>query len=344
MTRVPWIDITKGFCIVLVVISHITGVPGVGKYLFAPYVTVFYFLSGAVYRNKRQTFCHKILNRSKKLLNYYCKYGLVVIIVAIGISYVEGDFSQNIIWSNLVGLLYSRYSIFIGGKALLNELNSTFWFITSSISSYIFFEVLLQFRKKHSDCFVVIFFVLLSVVMDLCPILLPWSIDTAPFGALMMFIGYKTTNEFYDIRLDTFRMSTLKFIALLCLYVIFCSINTGINFSIREYGSLPYGIDCITFLVISILGTLFYIFIAKIIEHTKISRLFLYLGKNTIHILCLHLVVVKCYKMLLNLFKVELFGIHYWISASLCAMLSISIPLLLKEAKVLVKEKKSWLT
>lgn len=50
--RIEWIDIVKGICIILVVISHISGIPLIGKYLFAPYVTVFYYLSGMVYRKK----------------------------------------------------------------------------------------------------------------------------------------------------------------------------------------------------------------------------------------------------------------------------------------------------
>lgn len=341
MNRVRWIDIIKGLCITLVVISHITGIPFLGKYLFAPYVTVFYFLSGAVFKPNNLTIKCRIYRRIKKLLFSYLKYSLIVSAYIYVIYIFKGEFSTKLFFGNVFGLLYSRHSVVPFGIAFLNDINSTFWFITSLVTSYIFFELLLYFDSKCKIEIIIAFSVFITILFESIPFLLPWSIDTAPFGGLMMYIGYKIyqTNIIKD-ELIINKKAAFRIVWVIIVYVILCNANSGSNFSIKNYGRLPFGLNCVVFLVISVLGTVLYIIIAKYVESRKyISKLLMYLGQNSLHILCLHLLVIHIYYSIFNSFNIVPSGVSYWINVVICTLTAIIIPLLYGKLEELCKEK-----
>ena len=339
--RIEWIDIVKGICIILVVISHISGIPLIGKYLFAPYVTVFYYLSGMVYRKKNHTLFQRSYRRSKKLLGSYIKYGIIVTMILCIIELFHGTLTSKSFFNFLVGLVYSRHSIYIDGVPLLTDVNSTFWFITSLVTSSIYFELLLAWENKLNKYILILGSLFISICMSRIPILLPWSIDTAPFGGLLMYLGYKTNINKISKNIVVFESCTiLRILMLLMSYIVLCEVNSESNFSVRNYGKLPFGWNCIVFFIITIIGIYLYILMARFIEsHRIISKILMYIGRNTLQILCLHLLLIRIYYDILSFWSISLKGIVYWISVVICLFVSIVIPLLYGEIEQLCKEK-----
>lgn len=341
MNRIKWIDIVKGICIILVVISHITGIPFFDKYLFAPYVTTFYFLSGAVAKFNNLSRKDRILRRVQKLLYAYLKYSIIISVNIYIIYFIENRLSMKTIFYNIIGLLYSRHSIVPNGMALLNNINSTFWFITSLITSYGFFELLIYLEKKWKTALLIGMSVVVSIIFEYLPLLLPWSIDTAPFGGALMFIGYKVNKKNrIEKELLLKKKNLLIILALIGFYMILCEINSGSNFSIRNYGRLPSAINCVTFFIISIIGIFLYILLAKYIETKKyISKVLIYIGKNSIHILCLHLLIIYLYDAMISTLDIKVSGIYYWINVAVCTFLAVIIPLFYGKIEKICEEK-----
>lgn len=292
--RIKWIDVAKGVGILLVMISHFSGgIPFIGQFLFGGYMQMFFVISGFTLKinNNSKDF---LLKRAKKLLIPYFVYGFLIIILNMFMMIIKGDFNGHVLVSNVLGLFYSRFSLYPlsveNNKYLLNCFNSPFWFLTAMFVSYIWVWIYFKQKNRKNKIIVLVFLSLATILLVNCPILLPWSIDTSFIGALFIITGYYIKKK---------KFTTLQIIFACILYCCLILVNGNINMSVRDYGRIPI-LSCLIFYGIGILFTIIYCCIIQKIKLKALENILSYIGNMTIVLLCFHLFLAQFITLLLQ--------------------------------------------
>lgn len=310
--RIRYLDIAKGISLLLVMVSHSCGMPfGMGKYFTAFYIQIFFILSGLTYKSGR-TVGENIFKRFKGIIIPYFIYSLLIIIINFvlgNVKSIEGLVNAGI------GMLYSRYCFYPidytgENRYFLQIGNSPMWFLTTIfISSCIFYIAMecIKDRKRYL-CIYGIAFIGFTMILEHLPILLPWSIDTAFLGAFFMLVGYYGKDVYIQ------KKSWKILVPTTAIYLVCCHFNTGINISIREYGD--YGIiSVIVVCIIGMTGSFLCVYFSRFVDDIPVIRdIFDYIGRNTIMLLALHMIIFTVFDDILNLLKIyeDMNGIIYY--------------------------------
>ena len=274
--RLEYVDIAKGIGIVLVVCSHSDALDLMWL-MMGMFVPIFYFCSGYTYV-KKGTLIESVKKRYRKLFVPYIFFNVVML-------FVFGHFSIR----ELVGIIYSRYSLYpldvSPNLKFLTSGNYPMWFLTSMIVTYILFCFIVYFeRYKYT---IILGLALLTIVMTMCPILLPWSLDTAPLTAMIMYIGMEIR------RRGLMSMSHWKVLLLSLLYVGLQCIGGDINLSVRMYGN-----SVAIYFVLAVLGSFILLWASKYLEGTLLGKCFFTLGHHSLTIFCIEMAFIVWAKSL----------------------------------------------
>ena len=296
-SRCIGIDAAKGFGIILVLLAHsefwnfcrtnstVLFVPQAEtlvKLATASYMPLFYVLSGYTFKD---TPC-VLQARFRRIIVPYFFWGLI----ALGITSV-------LIWMNehsllgclkhVFGLLYSRFSLYPIDNSenvlLLPRGAAPLWFLTSLFSSYACFMVLFKCRRYRYLLFLV--YVVAIVLLSFMPILLPWSLDTAPAGAIFIYAGYKMKDQ-QLLSLSYRKLLPIVF-SLVILYVYLVSLNDSINMSVRIYGKYSY-ISPMLFVLIGLIGSYLCCCLCMALEKLWLIHKLAYIGRLSLILLCSH--------------------------------------------------------
>lgn len=300
-SRKEWLDALKGLAIILVVMSHTDcGVPFLHKYLTACYMPLFFIASGYVFKKKAGCYQRKFI----QLLVPYISWAIVYLSAAC-ILYHVTDLKKIGIW--FIGIVYSRFNLFELGTMpnikLLPPGAGPLWFLTCMALSYLLVCPLIQ-AKSTMRLILILIYLGISACLIFCPILMPWSLDTAFMGALFIYAGYL----FKDIRLNRRRI-WIAFLVCTPIYLILSHINSGINMSVREYGNLGL-ISLPLFGIIGILGTVSYATFFMLINHSRLCHYFAYFGRISLTIMCSHLFFARLIKVVYEYFSNQGASIH----------------------------------
>ncbi len=295
--RLTWIDAAKGVAISFVLLGHSHFIhfalahedspiiSCIFKLLIlaaASFMSLFYFLSGFTFKVAP----NPLSKRFSRLLLPYFGWGIIYLICNIGFAYVEHNSAFSILQS-AGGLIYSRFCIFpFSNEAsipILPQGAHPLWFLTSLFTAYILFLPIIKYSKFSG--IIILCYIVATFLFSFSPVLLPWSLDTAPAGAIFLYAGYKLKQtNFFD--LSKARMFTTS-VLLLAIYTILVKTNGIINMSVREYGQFPY-FSPFLFIIIGLIGSLIYCNICIMLNKIKLMNMFSWLGKNSLTLLCCH--------------------------------------------------------
>lgn len=277
MKRIIWLDAIKGAGIILVILSHTSLIPRYGEILTAGYMALFYISAGYTYKEPESL--HALLEKkARRLLLPYCFYGILSIILAMAVSAIISD-SYDFL-SGVKGLLYSRYSLYAPPRdtnvfLLKNTFNTPLWFLTSLFTSYITFFFL---SKCRHTIIAIGGYIAISIAAYFMPILLPWSVDVAFIGGILMWYGNK-----HRAPTENYRVFLL-YLALYCILIAFDGKN---NLSIRQYGA--FGMWSIfSYLLIGILEFNILSFCFKKIEKSDFCDALARVGRMSLILMVLH--------------------------------------------------------
>lgn len=217
--RLCYIDFAKLFALVLVILSHSSDhtLMSWSRIFFIP---IFFICSGFTSKNNLS-----IKGKAKSLL---IPYFLLNFLLFLFVSLLN----KEIEYSGLAKILYSRYCLFPLGTEeniyFFTLLNFPLWFLTALFIAYIFFKLILITPKKYKGITILGLF-LSSYAMSFLPILLPWSIDTAPLFAVYMWVG----NQLRKINLSNIYLVICSII----IYVLLYKLIGEVNLSVRIYGN-----------------------------------------------------------------------------------------------------------
>ena len=121
-------------------------------------------------------------------------------------------------------------------------------------------------------------YALLIVCFMYSPILLPWSIDTAPLTAMLIYVGMKVRKNGI-ISMDIYQVSFI-----LLIYIGLRCVGGELNISVRMYGT-----SVAIYFLLAIIAPFLVLWSSKYLEGTFLGKMFLILGQHSLTIFCVQL-------------------------------------------------------
>ncbi len=273
LEHLEFIDIAKGLGIILVVCSH-TAYPDLMYYTSAFFVPIFFFCSGFTSTKKDIGFTKNFKRHATKLLKPYFFFSMLLL------AYFH-DFSLRAI----LGIFYSRYSLYPFGTEpdichFMIVGNYPMWFLTCMVVAYLLYDLLI-YNPKYQYLLIGVYLTV-TAGMTFLPILLPWSLDTAPLMAVIMFCGTQIRKYFPDI-FNNKKPHWLVIIAF-ALYLLLIPFCSDINISVRMYGtSMP------TYLLAALTGCVVLTGVSRLIQGTLIGKGVQQIGIHSLTIFCIEI-------------------------------------------------------
>ncbi len=270
------IDITRGVLITLMVVGH-SGFPFANIfYLF--HMTAFIFVSGFVF-NKNHCFNLFIKKRFKSLYLPYVKYNLLFNLFLPVLTYFGFvSFKESY---DLHQLLISTIKVlFLGGG--LNELIGPTWFLVLLMEVALLYFFLNRFVKNFMFLTALLFVIF---ILGFCvlgyEIILPRYLGVAAIVLIFYHFG-QMLSLYKNVMKSSFVFALISFIIL-----VFIGHKVNINIGLSQFGNPLF------FFFASVSGIYLVLFTGSILQGSKISILFKFLGQNTMVILVWHLFFFK---------------------------------------------------
>ena len=268
--RLDYVDIAKGIGLILVLCSHSDAFDLMWM-MMDMCIPIFFFCSGYTFKMKG-TLKESMTKKLKKLLVPYLFFNLVMFCVFCHFSLRE-----------IVGVLYSRYSLYpldiSPNVKFFTSGNYPMWYLTSMIVSYFLFYLIVYFEKyKHA---IILVYAILIVCFMKCPILLPWSIDTAPLTALLIYTGMKVRKH------DLISIDLYQVLFVVLLYVGLRCVGGDLNISVRVYGT-----SVAIYFLLAVIAPFVVLWGSRCLEGTFVGKCFLILGQHSLTIFCIEIAFI----------------------------------------------------
>ncbi len=313
-SRIGWIDIAKAIGILVVLINHAELQLGAATYLGGMfYMPIFFVLSGYTYKDNRQESVKSFtISKAKRLLIPYmwfqiallalftvqlilAKQSLVTAIVPI----LGAFYSRNVLYANALEVFVT---VPTNNIEFFKALNAPLWFLTGLFITLILYKLIMTLAKgnlKREWIYLSISIFIGILLKYFCPILLPWSIDTAFISVGFVHMGKIMRQKNVVLKLYN---NPFYVIVIVLVFIAISYINGSVNMSVREFGK-----STLLYLVVGGTGSLLLMLISKAIEeHTRItSHLFIIIGRHTIGILAFHLVAFGVIGVLLHILGIS---------------------------------------
>lgn len=277
-SRLEYVDIAKGMGLVLVVCSHSDALDLMWL-MMDMCIPIFFFCSGYTFKMKG-TLEDSMKKKARKLLVPYVFFNLMMFFAFCHFSLRE-----------LIGIIYSRYSLYpldvTPNIKFFTSGNYPMWYLTSMVVSYLLFYLLVYYEKyKH---LLILLYAIWVVAFMKCPILLPWSIDTAPLTALLIYVGMKVRQH----NLITINIYQVMF--LLMIYLGLRFVGGDLNISVREYGS-----SVAIYFLLAVIAPFVVLWGSRFLENTIVGNIFMVLGKHSLTIFCVEIAFIVLAKHIYN--------------------------------------------
>ena len=271
--RLVYIDIAKGIGIILVVLSH-TVHSELMYYTSAFFVPIFFFCSGYTSYKKDISFNHCFFQQAVKLLKPYLFFSILLL-------FYFQDYSLRAI----AGIFYSRYCLYPFGTEpdicrFMIIGNYPMWFLTCMVIANLLYNLIIYYPKYQYK--LIILYLMISTSASYLPLLLPWSIDTAPLMSVIMFGGTLVRKNVPNIfkSKKTHWLIILSFV----LYLLLLPFCNDINISVRMYGS-----NIITYLLAALTGSITLTYLSRMLQGTIVGKGLQHIGVHSLTIFCIEI-------------------------------------------------------
>jgi len=299
--RIVWVDYIKAFCIFFVVLLHANIGNPVASFARVFVIPTFFFMSGLLFDiQKYLTYSVFFKKRILKILTSYLFFNILTYLFWVVIGRHVGLDVEN---SELANPLRPLLGILLGDYFQLLHYRP-FWFLACLVSVEVLYYFLFK-KNVRKFSFVILTGVFAIAYLDYHYkfIFLPWGFNIALSMILFFSLGVFSR----PFLLSNFLKNNLFFLVLVVLIsfsiVCFCSVyNSEVKVFIREYGNY------ILFLIGALSGIVFMVSGSKLLaenfSHNKFLR---FIGRNTLIILALHLIVFSFVKAItFYIFKLPL--------------------------------------
>ncbi|MBL1210768.1 acyltransferase family protein [Geminocystis sp. GBBB08] len=282
--RIPWIDTLRTISIFFIVLIH-TGRNSsiVSIYTTSFFMPVFFFISGLFIKKsiKEQKFISFFKIKFQHLIIPYLTFSIVSYLIWFFlIGKLKGDsLPNNPLWDFIINTLYG-----VAGYGWM-KYNISLWFFPCLFITELIFFFLIRLSPKKLPLTVFILSIIGYYYFEFIKIehfRLPFSIDVAITAVVFYTIGYLIKPYIFNEEFKTWYNFPSLFFGLLT-YLIFSMFNETSAFVIGNFGK-----NYLYFYLAALSGIFFWCQISKII---KPHQIFAEIGKNTIVIFPLHLLL-----------------------------------------------------
>ncbi|MCD8322113.1 MAG: acyltransferase family protein [Oscillospiraceae bacterium] len=279
-TRIAWIDVAKGICMISVIVGHL-GVTEINNVVYSYHLTAFFILSG--YMMKKTELNGDYLNKLfKKLMIPYFLTCLCVMLMDVlnqlyfsstSIESVTAVISKDLIRSFMASGTYTSLgSVEIGSRI------GAVWFLPALFFASIFTQSILKKFSSSMHRLVIACLLLLVAVISARFIWLPFSIQSAMFSVILLLLGYELRQ-----RQELFRslMNWKKCLIFLAAFLVFLRLQTT-----KIYYVTASMDDILLALISGICMSLVVLYCA---QHMEWAKPLAWIGRNSLIYLCVHL-------------------------------------------------------
>lgn len=275
-SRLEYIDISKGFAIMLMVFGHSYSASGktpVMVWVYSFHMPLFFLTTGVLYGLKNQKHETVGFNLKKKcetlLLPYFLWNTLYQLFISI-LAIIGGAPAKETLIHNL-----RMVTLFCG---------SAMWFLPAMfISSLVFLKTV---NSRSINIFIVFFTTIIGLFAPKCNEIIEVFLRSF-VGLAYIAIGFYGV-KFYSTKYKKFYTIILFAISLLLVFS-----NGIVSIASRTFN------NPVLYMINGCLGTFIIYQVAMYIKReNKFSRLFKYWGVNSIKILCLHGFVIQIIRLL----------------------------------------------
>lgn len=312
--RIEWVDVCKGFAMLLVMMGHTSFSTPIKTWLYTFHVPMFYFLSGYVFSVKKYSgFKEFLLAKSKTLLLPMVILGMII---CISDAFVipESPIAETLI-KRVAGIF-----IELRGGAFDIKL----WFIVSIFVAEVMFYMIIKFTKGNVKGIIAVLcicslcaFTYTKVINRICP----WAIETALVAVGYLGAGYLVRNYTNDFIVNLHRLRWMIIMAILSFgYMFLCytlDYPVGMDIYSDKLGAYPY----------SYIGAFAGIFFSiSVFQHFENARILKYIGVNSFIYYAFHKSLFLIYDKLIENFGISFFEtVNVNIKGSVYVALSILI-------------------
>lgn len=314
-TRDNYIDVLRGIGIISIVIGHASWIITIGNleipigpFVYLYHLAIFFFCSGYLYKNNGKDIWSFIAKKLKGLYKPFIIYSILYIIlrnVFIKIGILAGEEYQKADF--LIAITNSLTFNSVG------ELLGAFWFLPVLFFTLCIFDLICRFNmylKKKS--IYIIFYVLICLGVGLVGLIVTEKHYGLLYNMQIVYLMLPIVALGKAYRIYRYKMNWLIGIPGLVISFITLVIVLKLNIGVVNLSEYQI-INKYLFYPVTICGVYFCLCLGKILSYSyKIERLMTYIGKNSFHIMALHLLCIKivdifaCYilnqRNLLNLY------------------------------------------
>lgn len=329
--RIIEFDIIKGISIVLIIIGHL-GIGTIDRIVFTFHVPVFLIISG-FFIKREQLFKTFIKSRFFKLIFPYLitVLSLCIIETVKKIIELDTDAIPKTIFETLVRGLYGS-----GSAKNITPLSiqpiGAIWFLLALFEALCIVKYF-QDKKHFSVCICALFYI---SMLSARYIWLPFSIQAGISSSFFVYVGTIVQNGKLWITVRKPLVFLLAIVVL--LFETFFSIRLYISRCQYDYGILSA--------LAAVIITYSFFVISTVLKKSKlITKLFGFLGKNSLYILCIHSVELYSFPWEKLYCVLDLNGVittfQYIIIAIMKLLISIIGTLIILQIKCFLKKQRN---
>lgn len=322
--RKVWIDMLKGFGILLVLIGHSHCPKMFDKFIYGFHMPLFFILSGYLFNDtyyKKSNIKSYVRKKWNAYIIPYFVLSLCNLIITLIIKLLA-----KVSLNDLVRLVY-KYLFFIiysFGDASKMPNCSPLWFLPCLFIAYIYLFIFIRFNNKIKCMTLIIGVFIILFLVNLNITQLPWHFDIAFIGMIFMYIGI------FLRRLNiTMVVKTKKIMFVGMAGILSILFNDRADMVWRQFGNLFLffiGATCIVILLICLF--------TKLTDNSFGGRLISYIGRNSMYYMGFNLLINCC----INIIDKRTFNINAftygWIVYVIINLVTIAIGIIvLKKLK-----------
>lgn len=312
--RKDYLDVAKGIAMLWIISVHADGAPYTGTVGYVLLIPLFFLTAGFLWKDKAEPIWGQLKKRMKPLLRPYFGYNaaLMVLYILDWVPYLgsQGREALKQIAKRIFGVIYSEGVIMMDDLTpslhYFTSYNYPLWFLTAMVTASAAFLLLLWLRRRFGWKlrYLVVPCILVTILLNHLPLRLPWNTNNCFLAAALMAAGWGIRQKDLLERQWKHRwLEPLCYLAAAAAVLAIGIWNDAMTTSMLMSAYGPHGDwGALIYFVGGILGPCVLLRLCRLIEHWRISKIFLVLGQNTIPILALHRTIITYYNRLWSYF------------------------------------------
>ena len=267
------IDIAKGIGIFLMVMGHTTSNKIALQWIYSFHMPLFFFLSG-IFHSQGKDYKEFLEKKVKSLLVPYFFFSIILflffLIVSKNIGFSAGE--NLSVKENFIGIFLANDVTGLSQMSWGGQL----WFVPALFLVENIYYFFCKFKEKIRVILAICCLILNVILSKFININIPWSWLTV----LVAINFYTCGNLLKNIILKREKINNIYIVIFFVLNIVSKHFNGGIEMYSNTYGNM------LLFLISSYSGIMFLIFFIK--SFIRQSKIFEFIGKNSLAILAFH--------------------------------------------------------